>query len=66
MIGRTVTSIVKCILCKIILLLSQRVAPFRQFNRRDGIFLSVILMVSMMSPNKSKLSCLFACLTYLN
>ena len=66
MIGRTVTSIVKRISCKIILLLSQRDAPFRQFNRRDGIFLSVILMVSMMSPIKSKIFCLFSCLTCLN
>ena len=66
MIGRTVTSIVKLISCKIILVISQRQAPFCQFNRTPAIFLLVILMVNMLSRIKSIRSCLFVCLTYLN
>ena len=66
MIDRTITSIVKWILCKIILVISQRQAPFRQFNRTHDIFLLVILMVNMLSHIKSKRSRLFVCLTYLN
>ena len=54
MIGRTVTSIVKWISCKIILVISQRQAHFRQFNRIHAIFLLVILMVNMLSRVKSK------------
>ena len=66
MIGRTVTSIVKWISCKIILVISQRQAPFCQFNRTHAIFLLVILMVNMLSDIKRKLSSLFVCLTYRN
>ena len=61
MIGRTVTSIVKWILCKIILVISQRQAPFRQLNRTHAILLLVILMVNMLSRIKSKISRLFVC-----
>ena len=43
MIGRTVTSIVKWISCKISLVISQRQAPFRQFIRTHAIFLLVII-----------------------
>ena len=53
MIGRTVTSIVILISCKIILVISQRQAPFRQFIRTHAIFLLVILMVKMFSRIKS-------------
>ena len=49
MIGRTVTSIVKWISCKICLVISQSQAPFRQFIRTHAIFLLVILMVIMLS-----------------
>ena len=63
---RTVTSIVKWISCKIILVISQRQTPFRQFNRAHAIFLLVILMVNMLSGIKSKISHLFLCLIYLN
>ena len=66
MIGRTLTSIVKWILCKIILVIPQRQAPFRQFNRSHAILLSVILMVNMLSRSNSKRSRLFVCLTYPN
>ena len=66
MVGRTVTSIVKWISCKIILEISQRQAPFRQFNRTHAIFLLVILMVKMLSRIKSKRARLFVCLTYLH
>ena len=66
MIGRTVTFIVKWISCKTILVISQKQAPFRQFNRTHGIFLLVILMVDMLSHIKSKRYRLFVCLTYLN
>ena len=47
MIGRTVTSIVKWISSKIILVISQKQAPFCKFNRTHSIFLLVILMVNM-------------------
>ena len=66
MIGITVTSIVKWILCKIILVISKRQAPFRQFNRTHAIFLLVILMENMLSCINSKRPPLFVCLTYLN
>ena len=66
MIGRTVTCIVKWILCKIVLVISQRQASFRQFNRTHAIFLQVILMENMLSRIKSKRSRLFVCSTYLN
>ena len=66
MIGRRVTSVVKWILCKIILVISQRHAHFRQFNGTHAIFLEVILMVNMLSLIKSKRSHLFGCFTYLN
>ena len=66
MISRTVKSIVKWISCKIILVISQRQAPFCQFNRTSAIFLLIILMVNMLSRIKSKRSRLFVCLTYLN
>ena len=49
MIARTVTSIVKWISRKIILVISQRQAPFCLFNRAHAIFLLVILMVNMLS-----------------
>ena len=65
MIGRTVTSIVKWISCKIILVISQGQAQFHQFNRTHAIFLLVILMVNMLSRIKSIRSRLFVCLTYL-
>ena len=65
MIGRTVTSTVKWISCKIILVMSQRQAPFCQFNRTHAIFM-LFFMVNMLSRIKSKISCLFVCLTYLN
>ena len=66
MIGRTVTRMVIWISCKIILVILQRHAPFRQFNRTHAIFLLVILMVNMLSRIKSKRSRLFVCLIYLN
>ena len=66
MIGRRVTSTLKWILCKIILVIPQKQAHFRQFNRTHAIFLSVILMVNMLFLIKSKRSCLFVCLSYLN
>ena len=66
MIGRTGTSIVKWMSCKIILVISQRQAPFRQFDRTHAIFLLVILKVNISSRIKSKRSPLFVCLTYLN
>ena len=66
MIGRTVTSIVKWISCKNILVISQRQAPFRQCNNTHAIFLVVILMVNMLSRIKSKISTLFVYFTYLN
>ena len=44
MIGRTVSSSVKWIPCKMILVISQRQAPFRQFNRTHAIFLLFILI----------------------
>ena len=66
MIAKTVTSIVKWILCKLILVISQRQAHFCQFNRAHAIFLLVILMVNMFSRIKSKRSCSFVCLIYLN
>ena len=66
MIVRTVTSIVKWISCKTILVISQRQAHFCQFNRTHAIFLLVILMVNMLSRIISELSGLFVCLTYLN
>ena len=62
MIGRTVTSIVKWISCKIITVISQRQTPFRQFNRTHVFFLLVILMVNMLSRIKSKRSRLFCVL----
>ena len=49
MIGRTVTSIVKWIYCKICLVISQSQALFRQFIRTHAIFLLVILMAIMLS-----------------
>ena len=49
MIGRRVTSVVNWILCKIISVISQRQAHFRQFNGTHVIFLLVILMVNMLS-----------------
>ena len=66
MISRIVTSIVKWISGKIILEIPQRQAPFRQFNGIYAIFLSVILMVNMLSLIKSKRLRLFVCLTYIN
>ena len=54
MISTTVTSIVKWISCKIIIVISQRQAPFRQFIITHAIFLLVILMVNMLSRIKSK------------
>ena len=66
MIGRTITSIVKFILCKIILVIPQRQTPFRQFNETHANFLSIILIVNMLSGIKSKRSRLFVCLTYPN
>ena len=66
MIGRTITNIVKWISCKIILVIPQRQAPFCQFNRSHAIFLSVILMVNMLTYSKSKRSRLFVCVTYPN
>ena len=53
-------------LYKIILVISQRQAHFRQFNGTHSIFLQVILMVTMLSLIKSKNLRLFDCLTYLN
>ena len=46
MIGRRVTCVVKWILCKIILVISQRQTHFSQFNGTHAIFLLVILMVN--------------------
>ena len=66
MIDRTVTSIVKWFLSKIIFVISQKQAPFRRFNRTHSIFLLVILMVNMLSRIKSKRSRLCVYLTYLN
>ena len=66
MIGRRVTSVVKWILCKIILIISQRQAHFCQINRMQAIYLQVILMVNMLSLIKSKRTRLFDYLTYLN
>ena len=66
MIGRTDTSIVKWISCKIILVISQKRAPFCQFNGADAIVLSFILiLVNMLYCIKSKIPRLFVCLTYL-
>ena len=48
MIGRRVTSVEKWILCKSILVISQRQAHFRQFNGTYAIFLEVIYMVNML------------------
>ena len=60
MIGRRVTSIVKWISCKVFLVIPQRQAHFSQFNGTHAIFLSVILMVNMLSLIKSKdRACLF-------
>ena len=66
MIGRRVTSVVKMILYKIILEISERQAHLRQFNGTHAIFLQVVLMVNMLSLIKSKRSRLFDCFTYLN
>ena len=66
MISRTVTSIVKWISGKIILDISQRQAPFCQFNRTHVIFLLVILMVNMLSRIKSKNLAYLCDKTYLN
>ena len=63
MIGRTITSIVKWISCKIILVIPQKQAPFRQFNGTHTIFLSVILLVNMSDGIKPKRSRLFDSLT---
>ena len=52
--------------CKIILVKPQRQAPVRQLNRTHDIFLSVILMVNILSRRKSKRLCFFVCLTYPN
>ena len=49
MTGRRVTSVVKWILCKIILVISQRQAHFRQFNRTHAILLYLFSMVNMLS-----------------
>ena len=38
MIGRRVTNVVKWILCKVILVISQRQAHFRQFNGTHATF----------------------------
>ena len=38
MIGRRVTSVVKLIMCKIIIVISQRQAHFRQFDGTHAIF----------------------------
>ena len=53
MIGQRVTSVVKLILYKNILVISQRHSHFRQFNGTHAIFLQVILMVNMLSLFKS-------------
>ena len=66
MIDRIVTSVVKWILCKIILVIPQRQAHFRHFYGMHAIFLKVILMVNMLSLIKSYKSRLFDCLTCLN
>ena len=66
MIGSIVSSILKWISCKIILVISQRQAPFRQFDRSNAIFLLFILLVNILSRIKSIRSRLFMCLTYLN
>ena len=63
MMGPRVTSVVKWVLHKIILVISQRQA---KFNGTHAIFLQVILMVNMLTRIKSKRSHLFDCLTYLN
>ena len=64
MISQRVTSAVKWILYKNILVISQRQAHFRQFNGTHVIFLEVILMVNMLLLIKSNRSRLFDCLTY--
>ena len=61
-----VTSVVKWILYKLFLAISQKQAHFGQFDGTDAIFLQVILMVNIFSLIKSKGSRLFDCLTYLN
>ena len=61
MIGRTVTSIVKRISCKIVLVISQRQAPFCQCSRTHAILLLDILMVNILSLIKSIRSRLFVC-----
>ena len=59
---RTVTSIVKCFLCKIIYVISQRQGPFSKFNKTHAIFPLVILMVNMLSRvlNLKDLTCFCA------
>ena len=52
--------------CKTFLVISQKQAPFRQFNRTHDIFLLVILIVNMFSHIKSLRYRVFVCLTYLN
>ena len=49
MYDRTVTSIIKWISCKIILVISHIQAPFRQFIRAHAIFLLVFLLINMLS-----------------
>ena len=49
MISLRVTSVVKWILYKIILVVSQRRAHFREFYGTHAIFLQVILMVNVVS-----------------
>ena len=54
MVGGRVTIVIKWILYKIILVISQRKIHFRQFNGTHAIFLQVILIVNMLFLIKSK------------
>ena len=61
MIGRIVTSIVTWISCKIIFSNTTEQAPFRQFYRTHPIFLSIILMVNMLTLlNLKYRACLYS------
>ena len=53
MIARRVTSVAKWTLCRIISVISQNQANFRQFNGTHATFLLVIFMVNMLSLIKS-------------
>ena len=63
---RRVTSVVKWILFKIIKIIPQRQAHFRQFKGTHAIFLEVNFVLNMLYLIKSKRLCLFDRLTYLN